>query len=606
MLYPLMTETRSKMSLNGIWSFMIQPVGKSFDPSIPLATNEVMAVPASFNDQTPNLDVRNHHGYFWYEREFTIPTVLMKEQLSLRFGSATHEAWVYVNGIEVGHHKGGFTPFELPINQATHTGSNRVTVKLSNLLDDTTLPVGNYSETLDEHGNTVPHVDENFDFFNYAGLHRNVSLLATPWRRIEDIVINPIVDLKLNSAEVSVDVTTTKSVVDSNVRISILDATGQLIAHGEGSHSHIQMTNVHLWQPLNAYLYEAKVELLKGDTVIDTYTEPFGIRTIEVSGGQFLINGRPFYFKGFGKHEDTYVNGRGMNEAVNVLDLNLLKQMGANSFRTSHYPYSEEMMRLCDREGIVVIDETPAVGLMPDFTFNIEAVLNSYDKPNPFWSKIRTQAAHRQAIEEMIDRDKNHACVVIWSIANEPATFIKGAHDYFEPMFKLARQLDVQKRPCTFINIMMATPDHDTCSDLADLLTLNRYYGWYVQTGNLKAAAKAEQTELDAWQSKYPDKPIMFTEFGADTIAGMHSAYNEPFSEEYQVAYYEMNAKVFDNTSNFVGEQLWNFADFQTKIGINRIQGNKKGIFTRSREPKAAAAWLSKRWNNIPNFNYKK
>mgnify|MGYP001447274140 FL=1 len=97
----------------------------------------------------------------------------------------------------------------------------------------------------------------------------------------------------------------------------------------------------------------------------------------------------------------------------------------------------------------------------------------------------------------------------------------------------------------------------------------------------------------------------MFTEFGADTIAGMHSAYNEPFSEEYQVNYYKMNAQVFDKVDHFVGEQLWNFADFQTKVGIQRVQGNKKGIFTRAREPKSAASWLSQRWNKISNFNYK-
>ena len=89
------------------------------------------------------------------------------------------------------------------------------------------------------------------------------------------------------------------------------------------------------------------------------------------------MNGEPFYFKGFGKHEDTFVNGRGLNEAYNVLDINLMKDMGANSFRTSHYPYSEEMMRLCDREGIVVIDETPAVGLFHGFGFGLERWKNA-------------------------------------------------------------------------------------------------------------------------------------------------------------------------------------------------------------------------------------
>ncbi len=601
MLYPLMTETRSVLSLNGIWSFKMQADGERHDPVAPLQTTDVMAVPASFNDQTANPELRQHSGYFWYERDFTVPAALMDQRLSLRFGSATHEAWVFVNGIAVGHHKGGFTPFELPINDAVQAGTNRLTVKISNLLDHSTLPVGNYTETKDANGNTVSHVDENFDFFNYAGLHRNVNLLATPWNRVEDITVTPHIDLATTSADIDVAVKTTAT---ATVKVTLLDETGTIVATANGADSTLHLNNIHLWQPLNAYLYQARVEILDGDTVVDSYTEPFGLRTIEIKSGKFLINGEPFYFKGFGKHEDSYVNGRGMNEAVNVLDLNLLKKIGANSFRTSHYPYSEEMMRLCDREGIVVIDEVPAVGLMPDFNFDVSSAFKNTE--NPFWSTVKTQAAHEQALKEMIARDKNHASVVIWSIANEPATFLPGAHDYFEPLFKLARSLDTQNRPCTYINIMMSTPDRDNCSDLADLLTLNRYYGWYLQTGDLKAAAAAEEAELRTWQKKWPDKPIMFTEFGADTVAGVHSAYNEPFSEEYQVNYYDMNAKIFDKIDNFVGEQLWNFADFQTKFGINRVQGNKKGIFTRSREPKAAAIWLSHRWNNIPNFNYKK
>ncbi|WP_395321732.1 beta-glucuronidase [Levilactobacillus parabrevis] len=601
MLYPLMTETRSVLSLNGIWSFKMQADGERHDPVAPLQTTEVMAVPASFNDQTANPELRQHSGYFWYERDFTVPAALMDQRLSLRFGSATHEAWAFVNGTAVGHHKGGFTPFELPINDAVQAGTNRLTVKISNLLDHSTLPVGNYTETKDANGNTVAHVDENFDFFNYAGLHRNVNLLSTPWNRVEDITVTPHIDLATTSADIDVAVKTTAA---ATVKVTLLDEEGTVVATANGADSTLHLDNIHLWQPLNAYLYQARVEILDDDTVVDSYTEPFGLRTIGIKSGKFLINGEPFYFKGFGKHEDSYVNGRGMNEAVNVLDLNLLKKIGANSFRTSHYPYSEEMMRLCDREGIVVIDEVPAVGLMPDFNFDVSSAFKNTE--NPFWSTIKTQAAHEQALKEMIGRDKNHASVVIWSIANEPATFLPGAHDYFEPLFKLARSLDTQNRPCTYINIMMSTPDRDTCSDLADLLTLNRYYGWYLQTGDLKAAAAAEGTELRTWQEKWPDKPIMFTEFGADTVAGVHSAYNEPFSEEYQVNYYDMNAKIFDKIDNFVGEQLWNFADFQTKFGINRVQGNKKGIFTRSREPKAAAIWLSHRWNNIPNFNYKK
>jgi beta-glucuronidase len=107
---------------------------------------------------------------------------------------------------------------------------------------------------------------------------------------------------------------------------------------------------------------------------VDQYTERFGIRSVEVKDGQFLINNEPFYFKGFGKHEDTYYNGRGMNEVANVMDFNLIKWIGGNSFRTSHYPYSEEMMRLADEQGLVVIDETTAVGVHLNFNAVLDGV----------------------------------------------------------------------------------------------------------------------------------------------------------------------------------------------------------------------------------------
>lgn len=232
MLYPLMTETRSVLSLNGIWSFKMQADGERHDPVAPLQTTEVMAVPASFNDQTANPELRQHSGYFWYERDFTVPAALMDQRLSLRFGSATHEAWVFVNGTAVGHHKGGFTPFELPINDAIQAGTNRLTVKISNLLDHSTLPVGNYTETKDANGNTVAHVDENFDFFNYAGLHRNVNLLSTPWNRVEDITVTPHIDLATTSADIDVAVKTTAA---ATVKVTLLDEEGTVVATTNGA-----------------------------------------------------------------------------------------------------------------------------------------------------------------------------------------------------------------------------------------------------------------------------------------------------------------------------------------------------------------------------------
>jgi len=604
MLYPIATDSRVVMNLSGIWKFMIDKEETAVDVNQPLPTKELMAVPASFNDQAVLAEIRQHNGYVWYETDFTVAKALQDQRIVLRFGSATHEAWVYVNGQFVVHHKGGFTPFEAEINSFITAGSNRLTVRVSNLLDHSTLPVGNYSEKSDEQGKLVRKVDENFDFFNYAGLHRPIKIYTTPLSYIEDIVIIPNVNLASKEADVQVNVSVAGQF--DEVKVSILDEEGQVVATASGANSTVKIKNVNLWQPLNAYLYTARIEGYQNGELLDVYEEPFGVRSIEVANGKFLINGESFYFKGFGKHEDTYIRGRGLDEAYNVHDIKLMKKMGANSLRTSHYPYSEEMMRLCDREGIVVIDETPAVGLFSSFNFDVSILEKGGEIPDDTWVKMNTHEAHKQVITELIARDKNHACVVMWSIANEPASFAQGAYEYFAPMFALARELDPQKRPCTLVNIMMALPKYEKCAELLDVIALNRYYGWYVQLGDLKTAETKTRQELQEWQAMYPDKPIMYTEFGADTVAGFHSAYGEPFSEEYQEDYYRMNSKVFDEIPNFIGEQLWNFADFQTKFGIVRVQGNKKGIFTRAREPKMVVRYLSERWNSIPHLGYKK
>lgn len=596
MLYPITNEHRSIIDLNGLWNFKLEQEGDAIDVTKPLTINKVMAVPGSYNEQGVTKEIRNHVGNVWYEREFTIPKVLKNERVVLRFGSATHQATVYVDSIEVTSHKGGFLPFEVTLDEQYTQGTHRLTVCVNNILDETTLPVGFYSETTDKNGEIVRKNDPNFDFFNYSGLHRPVKIYTTPQEYIEDITVVP--EVFPSYAKVNY---TVKTDTQSDVKVRLLDAENNVVAEAAGANGTIEVSSPHLWQPLNAYLYNLEVSLLNSGEIVDQYTERFGIRSVEVKNGQFLINNEPFYFKGFGKHEDTYYNGRGMNEVANVMDFNLIKWIGGNSFRTSHYPYSEEMMRLADEQGLVVIDETTAVGVH----LNFNAVLDGTSERDTF-NENGTKEAHESVIKELIARDKNHACVVMWSVANEPASMEKGAKEYFEPLVNLARECDPQNRPITIVTLLTAQPNNCLVQDLVDVLCLNRYYGWYTQTADLEAAKDALSNELDEWSRKQPNKPIMFTEYGADTVVGLHSTDDILFTEEYQVRYYEANHEVVDKYPQFIGEQTWNFADFETSNGLIRVQGNRKGIFTRDRRPKAVAHYFKKRWENIPDFGYKR
>lgn len=466
------------------------------------------------------------------------------------------------------------------------------------IIDHTTLPVGEYQEQDVAGIGKVVTDAPNFDFFNYAGIQRPVKLYTTPKTYIRDITITTAIDGADGLVDYSI---TTQGEDHVELRVSIQDEAGTTVARGSGSTGHLIINGVHLWQPLHAYLYTCVVELWQHERCLDIYEQPFGVRTVEVRDGKFLINGQPFYFKGFGKHEDSALHGRGFDEVINVKDMSLLKWMGANSFRTSHYPYSEELMCLADREGLVVIDEVPAVGLH----LNFGAMLGRAEQQHKTWEELGTGEHHAQVIHELIARDKNHPSVVMWSIANEPASEEEGAHEYFQPLVQLARELDPQKRPVTIVIHLMATPDTNKVSDLVDVLALNRYYGWYVHGGQLEVAKTSLRTELTGWSRAQPGKPIMFTEYGADTIAGFHDTTPVMFSEEYQVECLKANHEVIDEFPNFIGEQVWNFADFQTSQGIIRVQGNKKGVFTRERKPKMAAHYLRKRWLAIPDVGYK-
>jgi beta-glucuronidase len=460
----------------------------------------------------------------------------------------------------------------------------RVTALVNNTLSFQSIPPGVVEDTP-----AGPRQRYWHDFFNYAGLHRTVWLYSTPAAHVTDVTVTT--GLEGSTGTVEYDVSALGS-DGHEVTVLLRDADGREVATGTGSHGALTVDDVHPWAPGDGYLYDLEVSLVRDGRTVDSYHQSVGVRTVSVSGTQFLINGEPFYFTGFGKHEDLTVIGKGHNDAFLVRDFELLQWVGANSFRTSHYPYSEDVLDYADRQGIVLIDETAAVGLNMGLGGGIFGG-QGYTTFTPETINATTQEVHAQAIRELIARDKNHPSVVLWSIANEPESDTEAAEEYFRPLFDVAREAD-PTRPVGFVNVMLAPHGKCRVSQFADVLMLNRYYGWYVNTGDLPAAELAWEQELREWATD--GKPIVITEYGADTYPGLHSLGSEPWSEEYQVEYLDMNHRVFDRIDAVVGEQVWNFADFATTSGIMRVGGNKKGVFTRDRQPKAAAYALRRRW----------
>jgi beta-glucuronidase len=575
MLRPQDTRTRERKNLDGLWRFALDAdCGGRAEGwfAAPLVTGQEMAVPASYNDIAVDATVRDHVGPVWYERMVWVPAGWADRRVVLHFESVTHRATVWVDGVEIVSHEGGYTPFEADVTAHVTPGRPlRVTVEVDNRLSFQTIPPGLVEDTA--HGKRQRYWH---DFFNYAGLHRSVWLYATDPAHFTDVTV--VTDLHGDDGIVRYSVSSVGA-EDTEVRVVLRNADGAEVATGHGAENELRVPAVHRWAPGDGYLYDLELQLRRGEELLDSYHQSVGVRTVRVDGTRFLINGKPFYFTGFGKHEDVPVLGKGHNLAYLVHDFALLRWIGANSFRTSHYPYAEDVLDYADRQGLVLIDETAAVGLI---WFSPETANDV------------TREVHAQAIRELVARDKNHPSVVLWSIANEPQSKTEAAEAYFRPLLDVARTAD-PTRPVGFVNSMCAPHGKCRVSRFADVLMLNRYYGWYTQIGDLAAAEAALEAELRAWAGD--GKPIIITEYGADTYPGLHSVVSDsPWTEEYQVEYLDMNHRVFDRIPAVVGAHVWNFADFATAPGFLRVGGNKKGVFTRDRQPKAAAHALRRRW----------
>ena len=596
LLYPCESSARRVVSLDGMWRFAFDPQGQGVDKGWTMALPEsiTMPVPASFCDFFTDKDSREYCGDFWYETDFFVPGEWEGKDIAVRFGSVTHHARIFVNGVEVTAHEGGFLPFDAAVTDIVrYNQHNHLAVLANNELNETMLPAGRTTTLPNGKKMAMPY----FDFYNYAGIHRPVKLMALPKERVLDFSV--VHSISGTAADVAYTVTTNG---DHAVCVDVYDGA-EKVAHADGKSGTLHIENVRLWNVHAAYLYSFVIRITDGETVVDEYHEKIGIRTFEIKDGNFLLNGKAVYLRGFGKHEDADIRGRGLDLATVKRDYELMKWIGANCFRTSHYPYAEELYQMADEEGFLVIDEVPAVGFM-ESTMNFLSASQGNGKKVGWFEKETTPQLlenHKAALIDMINRDKNHASVIAWSILNEPQCTSEGTEAYFKTLFDLAHEIDPQKRPRTYAIVMMSLPNNSKGQQFADFISLNRYYGWYVMGGmNIVDAEAAFRREMDGWSMVLHGRPMIFTESGADTMPSEHKLPSVMWSQEYQNEYLDMNHAVFDSYDFVKGELVWNFADFQTTEGIMRVNGNKKGIFTRQRQPKDAAFHFRARWTSLP------
>lgn len=579
MIKPQSNHIRQTQSLDGFWNFRrdLDAIGEEQNWNLGFESECEIAVPGSWNEQRSELE--QYFGIAWYSKAFTTHESWREHGMTVHFGSVQNHAKVWLNGTLVGSHEGGTLPFQCDLSAAMVPGrENLLVVRVDASINPWDLPPARITANAANEGfhNSNPSV--TYDFFPYGGIPRPVSLQITPTcERIEKIRVDTDLNLESQTAQVKITVSAEHGTAYTvEVRIENSIATAPLDSKGVATLT-IDIPEPRIWDLDSPELYQAEVTLYQDNHAIDHYRQTFGLRTIEVVGNSLKLNGKDVFLRGYGKHEDFPVLGRGLSLPLVTRDFDLLEWTGANSFRTSHYPYAEEWYEFADRHGILIIAETPMVGLC-------ERLFAS--------DEIKSKAL--KLVSDMVERDHHHPSVIMWSVANEPWIESQKGTDFIKALLAEARAQD-SSRPVTYVahnGIEINAACHD-----CDIVSVNRYGGWYDYPGDIEKGTEYLGKVLDNFHHTF-GKPILLAEFGADAIPGEHSLPSIMFTEEFQADIIEAQIKAAESRDWVIGTHVWAFSDFKTGQSITRAVRNHKGIFTRDRLPKMAAHCIRRIWTN--------
>lgn len=588
MIRPQRNAHRDMIDLSGVWRCLPDPDGigerAGWVSGLPGETLAI-AVPGSWNEQLAEAGLMNHVGALWLETRVFVPVSFAGRDIALRFGSADYQADVWVNGFHAGSSGAEHLPFKLDVTAFTTPGQEAlVVVRVTNLLPEQgptqRVSVQDYVAEGRPRDEYLPAV--RFDFFPYGGLNRPVHLLALPRTRITSLRLTPRIEGADGVVAIELDSLggADRAIVVFNHKGVSASATLWL-ERGKGR-GEARIPDCPLWSPDAPNLFEVRVDLVAGAAgPVDQVHLRTGVREVRVDGCQLMLNGQPLTLKGFGMHEDGAFRGRGLDLPRMVKDFQLLKWCGANSVRTSHYPYAEDFYDFCDEQGIMVIDEV--------FSINLD------------FRRVKPEglAAHKAAVSQLIERDHNHPSVIAWSLANEPGylgekNYAADSAPYWQDLFAHARAAD-PSRPMTHANVGYAGLD-DPAFGESDFLMINRYYGWYQEPAQLDRAIPRLVADFDHLANAH-GKPVFVSEFGADALSGQHSTTPQLFTEDYQADFIEAYWAAIMAHPSVIGGHVWNFADFRTAQHGRRVVFNLKGVFTRDRTPKKAAFTVQRLWD---------
>ncbi|MDQ8184312.1 glycoside hydrolase family 2 TIM barrel-domain containing protein [Pelagicoccus sp. SDUM812002] len=497
-------------------------------------TAQMLTVPGDWNSQDDKLFY--YEGSVWYRRTFDFDATEAQSRQFLHFGAVNYEAHVYLNGRKLGKHVGGFTPFQFEVTDRLQDGQNSLVLMVNN----------------ERHKDAVPTL--NTDWWNYGGITRDVLLLETPETFVSDF--NVTLDSTGEFIEITTQLEGSQLSQEITVEIPELSLSKSVEANAEG-YAELRLPtppDLQRWSPQSPKLYEVVVS-----SESDRTEDRIGFRTIEVDGRNILLNGEPIFLRGISIHEENPFRG---GRAFGVEDAQLLlgwaKELGCNFARLAHYPHSEHMVRVADEMGILLWEEIPVYWTIS-------------------WENEETLANARSQLKTLVNRDRNRASVIIWSMANE--TPISEARTMFlKRLVDDTRELD----PTRLISAAMEVHsepgkgDHKIVNDpfgaYTDILSFNQYVGWY--------DGLPEKIDRVTWEIG-DEKPVIISEFGAGALQGKRGDALTRFSEDFQADLYSRTVEMLERIPGISGTTPWVLVDFRSpRRPLAGVQDgwNRKGL----------------------------
>ena len=543
---------------------------------------ETVNIPHTWNnkdadDETPGF----YRGPAWYRKQLFVDKSQEGRQTVIYFEGANQEVRFYLNGQFVGEHKGGYTRFCFDITSHLRYGQeNLFAIYVNNVYNP-----------------NIPPLSADFTFF--GGIYRDVYLqfmnpvhIATNDYASSGVYIRTP---EVNNSAASVEITTLLTndmpqAAEIRVENIICDADGKEVkktqaevklAAGETKtdiSKKIKIDSPRLWDIDDPYRYMVYTRILdkRKGTLLDEVVNPLGLRWFKFDSEKgFFLNGKGRKLIGTARHQDYFQKGNALRDELHVQDVLLLKEMGGNYLRVSHYPQDPVIMEMCDKLGIVTSVEIPVVNAV---TETEEFLHNSVEMA-----------------KEMVRQDFNRPSVMIWGYMNEiflrrPYTEGKQLEDYYRFTEKVARALEATIReedPSRYT--MMAYHNMPQYYEDAHLTEIPMIQGWNLYQGWYEPDINEFQRLLDRAHKAYKGKVLMVTEYGPGVDPRVHSYQPErfDFSQEYGLVYHKHYLNEMMKRPFIAGSSLWNLNDFYSESRVDAVPHvNNKGVVGLDREKK--------------------